>query len=80
MSVVAFASLAVTKCSTLFSLIFSLIDFTAADDRSFAMICLIPGTSLAYRMLLNPVAESASKTRRPSCQQEYHGMFRKLIH
>lgn len=64
-NVIAFASLAVTRCPTPFSLIFSLIDFTAADDKSFAIICLMPGTSFAYRILLNPVAESASKTRKP---------------
>lgn len=65
-NVVALDSLAVTKCSTLFNLMFSLIAFTADGDKSFAMISFIPGTSLAYRMLLNPVAESASSTRRPS--------------
>lgn len=67
-NVVAFASLAVTRCSTLFNLIFSLIDFTAADDKSFAIISFMPGTSLAYRMLRNPVAERASKTRSPPFQ------------
>lgn len=65
-NVIALASLAVTKCSTLFNIMFSLIDLTAADDKSFAIICFIPGTSFAYRMLRNPVAESASKTRSPS--------------
>lgn len=69
-NVVAFASLAVTKCSTLFNRMFSAMDFTAAEDKSFAIICLIPGTSFAYRMLRKPVAESASKTRRPSFQIE----------
>lgn len=64
-NVVAFASFAVIKFSTSFKRMFRCIDFTAAEDKSFAMICLIPGTSFAYRMLRNPVAESASKMRKP---------------
>lgn len=69
-SVMAFASLASTMCSTLFKRIFSVMDRTALADRSFAMIFLMPGTSFAYRMLLSPVADSASSTRRPTYRYE----------
>lgn len=78
-NVIAFASLALTICSTPFNRIFSLIDLTAFADKSFAIICLIPGTSLAYLMLLRPVADSASRTRNPSYSDKLYVIPRLTI-
>lgn len=38
---------------------------TAILDISLAYICLTPGTSRAYLIARNPVADSASKISRP---------------